>query len=214
MQEQVLIWGASGHALVVADILRLQGYQVAGYLDDVHPERHGQEFNGGLILGSSSRLKLLHEQGIRHLIVAVGNCAARLRLADTARAAGFLLVTAIHPGAVIAASVLPGEGSVVAAGAVINPGATIGANAIINTCASVDHECVLEAGVHLSPGVRLGGGVHIGRAAWIGIGATVIDHIRVGDGSLIGAGAVVVDDIPDSVIAYGVPARIIRQVET
>jgi UDP-N-acetylbacillosamine N-acetyltransferase len=214
MKEQVLIWGASGHALVVSDILRLQGYRIAGYLDDIHPELHGQPFNGAVILGGRDELPKLYSSGIHHLIVAIGSCTARLHLAHAARAEGFALVSAIHPAAIVAGDVSPGVGSVVAAGAVINPAAAIGENTIINTCASVDHECTLDDGVHLSPGVRLGGGVHIGRASWIGIGATVIDHVHVGAGSLIGAGAVVVNNIPDGVIAHGVPARIIRQTES
>ena len=38
-RRQLVIWGASGHALVVADIVRLQdAYQIVGFLDDINPE--------------------------------------------------------------------------------------------------------------------------------------------------------------------------------
>ena len=47
-----MIWGASGHARVVADIVRLNGaYTIAGFLDDVAPERAGETFEGSSILG-------------------------------------------------------------------------------------------------------------------------------------------------------------------
>ena len=82
---------------------------------------------------------------------------------------------------------------------------------IINTCASVDHECVVEEGAHVGPGVRLGGHVRVGKGTWIGIGATVKDRIRIGARAVIGAGAVVLNDIPDGVVAYGVPANVIRE---
>jgi acetyltransferase-like isoleucine patch superfamily enzyme len=39
----------------------------------------------------------------------------------------------------------------------------------------------------------------------------VIDRISIGDWSYIGAGAVVVRDLPPSVMAYGVPAKIIKE---
>ncbi len=210
----VVIHGASGHARVVADILRVRGeHAIAGFLDDVSPERWGTPFAGGTVLGGAEKkLPELRAAGVRLLIVALGDCAARLRLAAQARALGFELATAVHPSAVVAADVKIGAGTVVAAGAVLNPNARLGDCVIVNTSASVDHDTVLEDGVHVSPGARLGGTVTVGRGTWIGIGATVIDHIRIGAGSVVGAGAVVVHDLPDGVVAYGVPAKIARKV--
>ena len=98
------------------------------------------------------------------------------------------------------------------AGAVINPGSQIGQSVIINTSASVDHECVIADAAHICPGVHLAGRVQVGAATHVGIGTTVIERINIGSGSFIGAGSVVVDDIPDGVVAYGVPARVIRKV--
>ncbi len=214
MPEPLVIWGAGGHALVVADILRQQGeYEIVGFLDDVNPARRGSPFAGSLVLGGREQLDALREQGVRWLFLGFGDCAERLRLADLVRAQGFELATAVHPRAVIAADVTIGPGTAIMAGAVINPAARIGANAIVNTRASVDHECVIEDGAHLSPGVTLGGKVTVGRGTWLGIGAVVKDKIRIGSGSIIGAGAVVLDDVPDGVVAVGVPARVIKKVD-
>ena len=41
-------------------------------------------------------------------------------------------------------------------------------------------------------------------------GATLIANVRVGKGAIVGAGAVVTRDIPEKVLAMGVPARIVR----
>jgi PglD N-terminal domain len=42
MRPKIVIWGAGGHALVVADIIRLRDdYELVGFLDDVNPERAG-----------------------------------------------------------------------------------------------------------------------------------------------------------------------------
>ncbi len=199
--------------MVVADIVRLRGeYEIVGFLDDVNPARSGVDFYGAPVLGGRERLEDLRREGVEGLIFGFGDCKARLALAELARARGFRLATAIHPSAVIAADVKVGEGTVVAAGAVINPGARIGENVIVNTCASVDHECVVGDGAHVSPGVRLAGGVVVGRGAWVGIGATVVDRARIGAGAIIGAGAVVVGDIPDGVVARGIPAKVMRKV--
>jgi len=211
MKQKLVIWGASGHAMVVADIIRLRGdYEIVGFLDDVNPERHNTEFFGAPVLGGQEQLDILQRKGVKNLILGFGDCQARLRLSELVRAMGFYLPTAIHPQAIVATSVSIGPGTVIAAGAVVNPGSKVGENVIINTCASVDHECVVEDGVHICPGVHLGGRVTVGRGALIGIGATVRDRVRIGASSIIGAGAVVLDDIPDDVVAYGIPAKVIK----
>ena len=213
MHRKLVIWGASGHALVVADIIRLRGdYEIVGFLDDVNPQRHGTEFCGAPVLGGQEQLDVLQRMGVKYLIFGFGDCEARLRLSKLVRAKGFCLATAIHPQAIVAADVQIGPGTVIAGGVVINPGSRIGENVIINTCTSVDHECVVEDGAHIGPGVHLGGKVVVGRAAWVGIGATVRDRVHIGAHSTIGAGAVVLDDIPDGVVAYGVPAKVVRSI--
>jgi len=214
MISKLLIWGASGHALVVADIIRLQGiYEIVGLLDNVNPQRQGENFCGVPILGGQEQLDYSKDKGIEYIIFGFGDCQARLKLSELVVGKGFSLATAIHPKAIIAADVSIEPGTVIAAGAVVNPGTKIGQNVIINTCASVDHECVIEDGTHICPGVHLAGRVTVGRAACVGIGATVIDRVQIGAGAFIGAGAVVVSDIPDRVVAYGVPARVIRKID-
>jgi UDP-N-acetylbacillosamine N-acetyltransferase len=213
MADRIVIWGASGHALVVADIVRVSGtYELVGFLDDLDLSRHQTDFHGIPILGGTQQLDSLRKSGIEYLTVGVGDCAARLKLAEVALEKGFSLARAIHPRAIIAADVEMGPGTVVAGGAVINPGCRIGSNVIINTCASVDHECVIEAGAHIGPGVNLGGKVTVGMGSWIGIGANVRDGVVVGDRSIIGAGAVVLRDVAAESVAFGVPAKVQRKI--
>jgi acetyltransferase-like isoleucine patch superfamily enzyme len=50
----------------------------------------------------------------------------------------------------------------------------------------------------------------IGNDVWIGMNATILPGVKIGNGVTILAGAVVSDDIPDYAIAGGVPARIIK----
>ena len=211
MKTKILIWGASGHARVVANIITLsEKYEIVGFIDDINPQRRGENFCGATILGGREQLISLKAKGVDRIILGFGDCWARLKLTDFVFKQGFSLVTAIHPSAIIASDVKIAAGTVVAAAAVINPATEIGCNVIINTSASIDHECVIAEGVHICPGVHLAGKVTVGRLTCVGIGATVTDRICIGAGSIIGAGAVVVNDIPDGVIAYGVPAKIIR----
>ncbi len=50
----------------------------------------------------------------------------------------------------------------------------------------------------------------IGDDAFIGSGNLIVAPIEIGDGALTGAGSVVTHDVPAGKIAYGVPARVMR----
>src|ERR1700681_2190162 len=144
MREKLVIWGASGHALVVADAVRSGGeYEIAGFIDDMNPERCGEEFCGAVILGGREQLDVLASRGVNKLTFGIGDCRARLELSEFARGKGFQLATVIHPSACVEKDASVGCGSVMLAGAIVNPGTRIGESVIINTSASVDHECLI-----------------------------------------------------------------------
>jgi sugar O-acyltransferase (sialic acid O-acetyltransferase NeuD family) len=211
--KKAVIWGSSGHALVVAHIMRLEGrFEIAGMIDDFNPGLHGSEVHGLKVLGGRERLGALQQSGVTHLVFGFGDCGARLNLTPLVEQAGFQFASAIHPAAMIADKREIGAGTVVVAGAVINPGAKIGRNCIINTGASVDHECVIGDGAHIGPGARLGGRVAVAEGAWVAMGAIVLDRVRIGAGAIVGAGAVITKDVPAGVVVYGNPGRIIRTV--
>jgi acetyltransferase EpsM len=63
----------------------------------------------------------------------------------------------------------------------------------------------------VSPHATLCGNVSVGEGTWIGAGAIVIPGVKIGKNSIIGAGSVVVKDIPDGVVAYGNPCKVIRE---
>lgn len=209
--RSLLIVGAGGHAKVVADIARLTGWVVAGFADDVSPDRRGTEFCGATIVGGREALSAFVARGI-HFVVAIGDCDARARIVDQLCGEGVTLATLRHPSAVLAGDVVVGEGTVIAAGAIVNAGSRVGRGVIVNTAATIDHDGHIGDAAHIGPGAHLGGRVTVGQTAWIGIGVVVRDRVSIGARAIVGAGAVVVSDIPDAVVAYGVPARVVRPV--
>lgn len=52
--------------------------------------------------------------------------------------------------------------------------------------------------------------VTIGNDVWIGIKATIMPDITIGDGAVIGSNAVVTKDVPPYAVVVGVPAKIIK----
>lgn len=205
--QPVVIWGAAGHARVVADTLGLlPRFSVAGFIDDVTAARRGEPFCGSRILGGREVLARLKEEGVRCLALAFGHNEARLRLADELVALGFELPVIVHPSAVVARDAQIGEGSFVGPLAVVNAAARIGRAVIVNSGVIVEHDGVVEDGVHLSPRACLAGTVTVGRGAWIGAGAVVKERVVVGAGATVGMGAVVIRPVPDGVTVVGCPA--------
>jgi len=212
MKEKLIIWGASSHALVVADIIRATGqYEIVGFLDDLHPERSNEVFCGSSILGRREQLDVLVERGVHHLCFGLGDNLARLELTEVARAKGFQLASAIHPSASVAGDVIVGQGTVISPQGSINPAVRIGENVFLQSSVTIGHESTIEDGAMLGSGAHLGGQVHVGRAARLEMGTIVGKGVRIGAGSVVGVGSIVLRDLPDGVLAYGAPARVIRE---
>jgi len=210
-----VIWGASGHALVVAEMIRSHSpYEVAGFIDDVNTSRKGEAFCDSTILGGEETLDWMRSKGILHVALGFGHCSGRLAVAARVRAMGFELLTLVHPSAVIASTAVVGEGTVVVAGAIIETCCHVGRACIINSGAIVCHESSIGDGTHICPGASMGGQTCIGARCWIGIGSTLRGKLSVGESTFVGAGAVVVRDLPERVMAYGNPARIQRAIDS
>ena len=215
MTTRIVIIGAGGHGLVVADILLAAraaegspAFDVVGVLDD-NPALTGTRILDIPVLGTTTLLS-----GIPHdaVVAAIGDNARRERVASELLRRGEHLFTARHPHASVAAGVEIGPGCMISAGAVIAPGVVLGTGVILNTRCSVDHRSTIEPFAHVSSGATVGGDTTIGARTLIGMGATVMSQLRIGADTIVGAGAVVVRDIPDGVVAVGVPAKVRRSV--
>jgi sugar O-acyltransferase (sialic acid O-acetyltransferase NeuD family) len=212
--REIVLWGASGHARVLAEFLGALDYAVVALVDNdpaltsflpgvplLHGEAALREWRGA-------------HAGDLFALVAIGGArgSERLALQHALSVAGYTIPTAVHPRAFVAADAELGAGTHVLALAAVAAAARLGAGCIVNTSASVDHECRLDDGVHIGPGATLAGNVTVGRNAFIGTGAAVIPNVTIGAGAIVGAGSVVVRDVPANTIVYGNPARVARAV--
>ena len=209
----LIIVGAAGHGLVVHDIVVQAGrYKVVGFLDSGKPTGMGHA--GLKVLGPVEAVAALSlEHAFTQCVVAVGHNASRRacveRILTACPALSFPAV--VHPSAVVAPGVVLGEGTVVMAGVVINPGCVIGRHCILNTGCRLDHESRLEDYASMAPGVVTGGNVLIGSGSAICLGALISNGVCIGSDVVVGAGALVLHDLPDACVAYGSPARQIRE---
>lgn len=205
-----VIVGAGGHGRVVLDILlSSHTYRPVGFIDS-NSALHGRRMDGLPILGDLAALTDLYEQGVRSAVIAIGDNGVRRGFADEVEGAGFELINAIHPSANLARNVILGRNVVIAAGALVCAHCQIGDSAILNTGCIVDHESMIGTAVHICPGSRLAGRVTVESGAFVGIGATVLQCLRIGYDAIVGGGAVVTCDVDPMTTVVGVPAKPIK----
>ena len=205
--KDVIVVGAGGHAKVVIELLRQSGNHVAYCISG---EEEHKECLGVPILVGDKWIENLRAEGFCRAFVAIGSNRTRLRMAGVLKQFQYELVNAISPFASISPSAKIGVGVAIMAGAIVNAEAEIGDFAIVNTGASVDHDCRIGQAAHIAPRCALAGMVNIGDGGLMGIGSCAIPGVSVGNWSIIGAGAAVTKNIPDNVIAIGIPARPVR----
>lgn len=212
-KKSIVVIGASGHAKVVIDLLEKEDrHQILGLID-TH-KSVGESLFGYEVLGTDDYLPVLvNNRNISGGIIAIGDNWKRHLMAGKIRllVPDFKFVSAVHPSAAVARGVTIGEGTVLMAGAVVNSDSRIGKFCILNTNTSLDHDCVMEDFSSLAPNAATGGNVTIGEFSAVSMGASIAHGIFIGEHTVIGAGGLVLENIPDHCIAYGVPAKVIRQ---
>jgi acetyltransferase EpsM len=195
----MFLYGASGHAKVIIDILELQGEPIEGIFDDNTSIDRLLEYSVETFPKAFSSSK--------HLIISIGDNYIRKKLATLVSAS---FGNAIHPSALLSRRSSYGVGTVIMGGVTINSDVKIGNHCIVNTNASIDHDCIVEDFVHISPNVALCGNVQIGEGSHIGAGAVIIPGKKIGKWCVIGAGAVVISDVPDYCTSVGNPSKVIK----
>ena len=103
-----------------------------------------------------------------------------------------------------------GVGCLIDANASVAAHTTIGNFVSINRNVSIGHHTNIGDFVSINPGCNIAGNVNIGEGTSIGMGTNVLNTIKIGKNTIIGAGSNVTRDIPDNVVAYGNPCKIIR----
>jgi sugar O-acyltransferase (sialic acid O-acetyltransferase NeuD family) len=210
--SRVIVIGGSDQGRQVLDAIAARGFHTAvGVLDGAL--RRGERIGGVPVLGRDDELATCaSEVGADHFVVAIGDNATRGMVLERAADAVPSLepATIVHPSAVIGHDATVGPGSILLAGCVVGNGTRIGRGALLGIRSSIDHDGVLGDHASLGPGVTTGGTVRIGPTTAIGLGANVIHGITIGADTVVGAGALVLQDLPDRVVAYGVPARVAR----
>lgn len=198
LKEPIAVMGCGGHGRSLADFLAEYGYRTV-FLDD---DPKGTKVEGG-------SEKLQDHVFLREFQIAVGIGDNKIRhhFSMVTLKSGGQLKTVRHPKSVISNTALTGMGCQFFPNAIVGTHVKIENFVIVNNGASVGHDSILRDGCQVADGSALGGAVIIGKRTLVGLNATVLPKVKIGDDCIVGAGAVVTRDVPSGKIVKGVPAR-------
>jgi acetyltransferase-like isoleucine patch superfamily enzyme len=96
------------------------------------------------------------------------------------------------------------------AGCIFNPKSFIGDFTFFATGAQVEHDNYIGDFSSISAGSITGGYVKLGKFSAITLGVTIMDRVEIGENTVVGSGSLITKSLPDNILAYGNPAKIIR----
>lgn len=210
--KNILIYGASGHAKMIIDIIqKKENYTIKGFIDSY--KSINEIINGYSILGNLDQLSsLAQELNIEGIVIAVGDNFSRRKAYQKIKniIPHIEFISIVHPNAVIANNVTIDEGTVIMANVVVNASAKVGKFCIINTASTLGHDSIMADFSSLASGVTIAGNVQIGSSSAICLGASVIQSISIGNDTVIGAGSLVLKSVENLKQAFGSPIDTIK----
>ncbi len=216
VDRNILIYGAGGAGRELAFTLSLEkdkntAWKLKGFIDDTK-EFLGKSVNGIQVLGGYEYLKnfsgniavtIFDHPKIRKKLIL------KIKKNDKIKFPSLISSTSL-----VSQYVEMGEGCIVNSNNFITVNIKIGDFVLVNGGNRIGHDAEIDNYTSIFSGIQIGGGVSIGSCCLIGSGTTILPGVKIGDGSIIGGGALVSKDIPSGVVATGVPAKVIRKVNS
>ncbi|MCK6423659.1 MAG: acetyltransferase [Burkholderiaceae bacterium] len=215
------LYGAGGFAREVMPLLRQQCARpvdgdraVQTRLVFIETEPAQRSVNGLPVLSEDEFFATACDE--RLFNVAIGNSAARERIAQTCLARGAQPLSIRGAMARVYDGNQIGEGAILCDQSIVTSNARIGRFFHANLFSYVAHDCVIGDFVTFAPNVHCNGNVHIHHHAYIGTGAVLKQGtperpLIVGEGAVVGMGAVVTRDVAPHTTVVGNPARALQR---
>ena len=167
------------------------------FIDDT--KKMGDVVNGVPVLCGISDIEQHYDKTINILILCIGynHLEFRFNLFNNLKEKGYSFYTFIHDSVILGEGASIGEGSIIFPGAILDNGVKVGVNSLINSGAIIAHDSCIEGHSFVAPGVNIAGFVRIGRRCFVGIGSTIIDHLKITDDVVLAAMTLVLNNITE-----------------
>ncbi|GHU19755.1 transferase [Spirochaetia bacterium] len=207
--KNVILVGSGGHALSIMALKSKSLDRITAYTDIVPNKKFSLTYAGtdGDVLNKYDKEKYSILIGLSYVGTHV-ELGLRKKLINTYREYDFYTVVA--DSGIIKENVSIGNGSVVFENVLINISSKLGLNCVVNTAAIIEHHCILGDNVQIGPGCVVCGNVEIGSNTFIGAGSVIRDSVKIADNVIVGLGSIVTNDLIDSGLYFGSPAKRVR----
>lgn len=186
---------------------QLGGFEIQGFIDD-DERKWGKNFVGYPVLGGIDIITNLQEKAA--VVITIANPSFKKKIIDKLSNPNIAFPSLISKHAWISKQVSIGNGVIIYPGVSVNYHTRIEDFVIVNMNSAIGHDCHLQRFCALAPGVALAGFTVLGECVDMGIHSATRQSIRIGRNAIIGGMAMVITDLPESVTAIGVPAKIIK----
>lgn len=207
--KNIAIIGAGGFGREVQWLIeeintQFQQWKFLGFIDDNLPV--GTVINDSQVIGNTEWAK---NQDM-YVVCAIGDPNTKRKVLDKYTNSKVKFATLVHPEVKISKFNEIGDGTIICAGCILTVNIKIGNHVILNLDSTVGHDAVIGDYSTILPSVNISGHVIVSEEVSIGTGSKVIQDLTIGRNTIIGAGAIVTKDIPQNVVAVGIPAKPIK----
>jgi len=203
MMQDLIIIGAGnvGGFLVLNQELFQDNFNIIGFLDD-DKKKIGKKFWNITVLGSIDEI-----HNYKKAAIAIG-ISSPLVKRKILRKIGdsFDFPNFISNNAWLSNKVKIGKGIIIYPGVSINHESEIGNFVVINMNCAIGHNSTIEKCCSLAPGVNFAGFTYLESFVQIGIGASTIQRVRIGEGTIIGGQSMLINNVDQYSTYAGVPA--------
>ena len=174
------------HAYLAADAR----YTVVGaVVDDAYVESGTLE---GVPCVGISQVTAAYAPGEHVVVMAMGYDnlnRSRQSVFERLQSMGYAMETYVHPDARVYTTHAIGQGSVVLPGATLEPFVTLGANSMIWCNVTLAHHSTVEDHCWVASGSVLSGQAVVRRNSFVGVNATIVNKVEIGEYNIVGGGA-------------------------
>jgi len=210
-KPEIILVGGGGHCKSCIDVIETENkYSILGIID--LPSEFGKLTLDYKVIGNDDDLPELAKKGFNFLITLghMGKSRRRKQLFKIIADNGGKIPTIVSPKSHISKHSTIGKGTIIMHHALINADSIIGDNCIINNKALIEHDATIGNDTHISTGAIVNGDCKVGHDCLIGSASVIKHSISICENTIIGAGAVVVNDIIESGVYVGSPAKKIK----